>query len=76
MGLAEEWEKDENVRHVLRKEGALIQWLKPQCVGVVSLPTLGLNHRVLEILVDWHCPNAQRMKSPPVGLIRKEAFGV
>ena len=73
MGLAEEWEKDECVRHLLRQQGALIQWRKPECVGVVSLQTLGVNHKVLGIVVDWHCPNAPKMKPPPVGLIRKEA---
>ena len=75
MGLAEEWEKDMDVRHLLRNEGALIRWRKPECVGVVSLPTLGLNHRVLSIVADWHCPGAAKCKSPPVGVIRKEAFG-
>ena len=72
--LADAWEQDADVRHFLRAEGALIRWTKRETIGVVSLATLGLNHKVLSIVADWHCPHAAKCKAPAVALIKQQAL--
>ena len=72
QSLASMWEKDQDVRFFLRREGALIRWPKPSQMGVVNLACLGLNHRVMSIVADWHCPHALKCKSPPVALIKAQ----
>ena len=72
--LADAWEQNADIRHFLRAEGALIRWTKRETVGVVSLATLGLNHKVMSVLADIHCPTALKCKAPRVAFIKQEAL--
>ena len=71
--LADLWEQDRDVRHFLRGEDALIRWPKASAVGIVNLATLGLNHKVLSLVAEWHCPRAVKLGPPSVKHLKAEA---
>ena len=73
--LASMWESDQDVRFFLRQEGALIRWPKPSQMGVINLACLGLNHRVMSIVADWHCPAAASCKAPYIKTIKEQVHG-
>ena len=75
MCLASMWEQDQDVRFYLRQEGALIRWAKPSQMGVINLGCLGLNHRVMSIVADWHCPVSKTRKAPYIAVIKQQVHG-
>ena len=70
--LAKLWEADPDVRFFLRQESCLKGWPKPTQMGVVNMPTLGLNHRVMSIVANWYCPTATACRAASVKLIKAE----
>ena len=72
-GLGETFENDAYIRKYAQKTQALLQWLAPNKVGVVTNKSLKLNCVVLEqVLLAW-CPVAPDRKTVPVGAMKEEA---
>ena len=75
-GFCTALEGDKEIRKFGLRNQALLQWLSPKHVGVVSNKSLKLNASVLEILLHKWCPNAPDRKTVPIGWLKLEAGGL
>lgn len=55
-GVGKAWEKDEVVRQKTLKNGALLSWPTKKLTGVITFQTIAHNARVMDILLNLHCP--------------------
>ena len=72
-GLGVALENAKFIRKYALNHQALLQWLAPNKVGVVSNKSLKLNAAVLEIILRHWCPNAADSKTVPIGWLKLEA---
>ena len=75
--LAGALEDSKEVREIFRSRKALLAWKDNSVQGLPSLAALGFNTRVMCIFAEVYtsaCP--AKVKSPPVGWIRKEVAGI
>ena len=73
QGLADDLEDVAAIRKYCLKNKALLSWLSPQKVGVVSNKSLKMNAPVLEIVLRKWCPVAPDRKTVPVNFLKKQA---
>jgi hypothetical protein len=71
QGLADDLEDVAAIRKYCLKNKALLSWLSPQKVGVVSNKSLKMNAPVLEIVLRKWCPVAPDRKTVPVNFLKK-----
>lgn len=75
-GLGACFEETKMIRKFAISENALLKWLGPDKVGVVTNQSLKLNAKVLEVVLRFWCPNAPDRKTVPVGWLKLEAMGI
>ena len=65
-GLDEVWEDHPVIRKGARKRGALLAWVSPEKVGIIGMPSLKLNARVMIEVIKIYCPSSSSNKTVPV----------
>lgn len=71
-GLADDFESDSSIRKTTLRTKALLTWVAPNKVGVVTNKSLKLNAPILEVVLRKWCPVAPNRKTVPVGYLKKE----
>ena len=74
MELHQHWEDCSAIRERLRHEKCLLTWSKPSLVGVPCMINISINYKVLQVLVEFHCPNNDVVKAPTIGVLRVQAL--
>lgn len=71
-GLRDDFDEHSAIRKFVLSEKALLRWVAPNKVGVVSNKSLKLNSAVLEAVLRKWCPAAPDRKTVPVGWLKME----
>ena len=62
-GLAEAWDKCEEVRHTTIDQKSMLKWKTPKLAGQITQETLQMNIRVVDLVVDIWCPKTAKAKT-------------
>lgn len=65
----------EEIRHIRQKflhQKKLLSWRSPDAVGVKSIKAMALNHKVLEEMARWWCPQWDYVKPYSVYIARSQ----
>ena len=62
-GLAEAWDKCEEVRHATIDRKAMLKWKTPKLAGRISQESLQINIKVVDLVVDIWCPKTAKAKT-------------
>ena len=73
-GLAEEWEKCDNIRRRFVFEGKLLVWSKPAQTGIPSMQNAKLNFDVLLPLFHIWASSCTAPRTPRLAAVKKEAY--
>lgn len=69
--LAQLLEDQRFVREQLRENNRLISW-PPEKTNVITLEALGLNHRIMSTVVDFHCSKSNTVKPPVINYLKAQ----
>lgn len=74
--LADVWEENGSIRRNLRTQGKMLQWPRPELVGIATLQALGQNREAIyDALTVW-AGSCSVAKSPPIEWLKDEASGM
>ena len=74
-GLHKIWESIPEIRKRALKTGSLLRWTDSKKIGVIGMPSLKLNTKVMiEVIKLWGPKNTQN-KTVPVTACKHEAMG-
>ena len=69
------WEEDPEIRQRVRDQKALLEWTKPELIGVPCMANVGVNWRPLAVLAKFHCNTGDaKRKAPSVKMLKKQAM--
>lgn len=69
--LAQLLEDQRFVREQLRENNRLISW-PPEKTNVITLEALGLNHRIMSTVADFHCSKSNTVKPPVINYLKAQ----
>ena len=69
--LAQVMEDQRFVREQLRENNRLISW-PPEKTNVITLEALGLHHRIMSTVSDFHCSQSNTVKPPVINYLKAQ----